>query len=241
MKTLFSMLAFVAIGFCGCQLPPYVPQITAFKDPAYFAKTFQCVVVFADTSDLVVRQRIETAIAKNLDEDGVCATPAHLHLPPTRTWTLEDRKRFFDSNGVDSYLVVSVRNAGVDEEYIPPKVTTTRTTKNDKIEPVKDTTKKRDRTKTTEIEQEQITTQQSGGYTEYKPWIEYEVRLFDAKDDQTAWMAMRTVYPESHGALGNFYGLVSDRLIYDNVIVVDKNKKKRKNPFEIIDRAVRGN
>ncbi|MES2766966.1 MAG: hypothetical protein V4642_13915 [Bacteroidota bacterium] len=241
MKTLIGIFAFCAFVISSCTLPPRVPQMTAFKDPAYFAKTFQCVVVFADTSDLVVRQKIETSIAEQLVNNGVCATPAYLHLPPTRTWTLEDRKRFFDSNGVDSYLVVSVKNSGVEEVYVPPTVTTTRTTKSDKTEDTRDTTKKKEKLKTTEVEREEIITKSSGGYTHFHPWVEYEVRLYDVAKDQTAWMGLRTVYPGSYGSAQNFYELVVDRLIYDNIIFADKNKKKQKNPFDIIDRAVRGN
>jgi hypothetical protein len=220
MKTLFSLLAFGFVVFSGCSFPPVAPDMTAFKDPAYFSRYFKTVVVFADTSDLRIRQGIEKNIAKELDERGVTATPAHLHLPPTRQWSDADRKKFFAANGVDAYLVVSVRDAGIREEYIPPQVVTTRTLKNDKTEETRDTTKKKEKLKTTEIEKEQIVTQTSGGYTEYYPWIEYDVKLFDAANDQTAWIGLRVVSTKYSSGLNSFYDLVADRLVFDRIVAV---------------------
>jgi hypothetical protein len=227
MKVFLCILAFSAFSFSSCSLllPGWDSefpnsdfknnyQIAGFKDPAYQGRFFKNVVVFADTTDLPMRYRLESGVSEILLQNGINAIAGHTYFAPTREWTLDDKKRFFAENKIASYLVISVKGVEVKEYFVPEKITTTRTAKTEKTITGKDTTRRSKKQDETEL----IKTEKTGGYTEKSTRIDYEARLFNVENGDVIWLSRHV------GNDWTFHELLANRLMFDNLFYVLKRQ-----------------
>jgi Leucine-rich repeat (LRR) protein len=95
--------------------------------------------------------------------------------------------------------------------------TTTRTVSRDKTEKVDSKDTSRSKVQTSEVETETTTSKTSGGFTQRDYWARYEIRLIDAKTDNTAWIATKTIKGEGlfDAAFDIVEKLVDEGLLFD--------------------------
>ena len=124
-----AILSFFPLILAGCSYRDYdrVPVLTSFKDPAYARTTFRRIAIVADVRDLELRHRFESAMAATFGRWGIAAVESYRIIPPTRSWSPQERRQAMASNGVDGYLVVALDTSDMPETFVPVSATTTTT------------------------------------------------------------------------------------------------------------------
>jgi hypothetical protein len=150
-------------------------NLASYIDTEYKTRAFKKVLVLAPLENLQYRQKIETEITKGLRYKGFKVFIGGDLFPPTRQWSDEERLKVIQENKIDCFLIIQIKDAGYEEAYIPPSTNTStrgRATTSGNLTRYKETT----------------TTTQSGGYNVKLPWADFEAKLIDADNGQTAWL-----------------------------------------------------
>jgi hypothetical protein len=205
---LVCIIAFIA-GGCAST------KISSFTDPSYRSKTFHRIVVVAGISNLEGRKNVESSFVKEFEHRGIYAVEGINIFPPTRTMSTDEMSDALRSNQIDGVLYISVGDAGVSQEYVPPTSTTTKT--KGTVSVYGNSASYQERSKTTT----------DGGYTISKPWAKYEVKLFDAENGQNAWLASASTkgnaYANSNTVVNSFSSKTIDQLKNDGLIIEIKS------------------
>jgi hypothetical protein len=91
--------------------------------------------------------------------------------------TNEEKVSLLIENKIDAYISVLVGESGIEEVYVPPTSSTTKTKGNVTI--LGNTATYEEKSKTT----------YQGGYTFSKPWAEFETKLYDVSNGRMAWIS----------------------------------------------------
>lgn len=152
-------------------------SITSFKDPDYKKADFKRILVVVNSSDLGNRLKLETKMAEEIRKVGIFAMESYQLFPPTREIGDEDKVKLLIDNNIDSFISISVGESGVDNVYIPPTSSITKTEGNVNVYGNQ-----------ASYEEKSKTTYQ-GGYTLSKPWAEFNTKLYDVSNGRMVWIA----------------------------------------------------
>lgn len=137
-------------------------------------------MIVVDIPDWQQGYRIEQRFVDLLQNNGIRALSAIKFMPPTRTWTDDQREQVMKANSIDGMLRITVAAEGTNIQQVPLETTTTHKKE-------KEVTKKGD----TVIVDKSITETQ-GGYTTEVPWRRYDIKMIDAASGKTAWITSAT-------------------------------------------------
>lgn len=185
-------------------------SMTSYIDPSYRASSFKRVLVIANISDLQWRQKVESRLVEAFRDQGIFAMESLDLFPPTRNLSDEQKVKLLLQNHIDSYIVVSVGDAGAQQVYIPPTGSSTKTSGSVSVYGDNATY------------QEKSTTTTYGGYTVSKPWAQFDAKLFDASNGQNAWMASAftggNAYANYNTVVNSFCDKTVEQLVNDGVV-----------------------
>ena len=191
-------------------------RMTSFKDPDYQKADFKRILVVANTSDLEDRQRLENRMVESFTNVGVYAVESYKLFPPTRNLADDEKVKIILKNNIDSFISISVGESGVNEIYVPPTGSTTRTEGN--VSVYGNTANYRQKSKTT----------YQGGYNLSKPWAEFETKFYDVSNGRMAWIASSftggNAYAKRNTVINSYCGKTVDQLLNDKLITNLKQK-----------------
>ena len=87
-------------------------RLTTFRDPAFQTVKFTRIAVVGDFADLDHRQRVEAKVVEALRARRVDAIEGVSILPPTRTFTAEERQHILSERGIEGFLLIGLEEAG---------------------------------------------------------------------------------------------------------------------------------
>jgi len=163
-----SVLAIV--GSAGCAST----NMTSFKDPAFQNITLKRILIIANTSDLQWRQKLESRMVEAFKDVGLDAMQSVFLFPPTRNLSNDEKVALLVQNNIDAYLSINVGESGVQDVYVPPTGSTTKT-KGEVF--VYGNRAQYEEKSTTTVE---------GGYTLSKPWAKFQSKLHDVSSGSIA-------------------------------------------------------
>lgn len=205
-----SIKYFINLGFLLFLFGCASTRMTSFKDPDYQNTKFKRILVVANTNDLEVRQKLEFKMVEAFSEAGVYALESYKLFPPTRELTDEEKVDLLLKNDIDAFLLISVGESGVSEVYVPQTSSTTKT--KGEVNVYGNTARYKEKSKTT----------YQGGYTLYKPWAEFETKLYDVSNGQMAWIASSftggNAYANRNTVINSYCGKTVDQLLEDRLI-----------------------
>mgnify|MGYP002640160573 CR=1 FL=1 len=201
-----SMLVLSLILISSCAST----KISSFKDPDYEGVHFQRILVAVNSSNLTLRQKLESEIVNEFIDISVYALESYKLFPPTREFSMEDRTALMIEKAIDAYIDVSVGESGVKSVYIPQTSSTTKTKGNVNVYGNSVNYK------------EKSTTTYQGGYDVEKPWAEFETRLFDVSNGRVAWIASSftggNAYANKNTVANAYCSAVVKKLVGDKLI-----------------------
>lgn len=174
----FLLLTSICLGSCFSFF--HAPKLLSFRDPAFSNATYSRVMIVVDIPDWQQGYKIEQRFVELLQNNGIKALSAIKFMPPTRTWTDDQRDQVMTANSIDGMLRITVAAEGTNIQQVPLETTTTHKKE-------KEVTKKGD----TVIVDKSITETQ-GGYTTEVPWRRYDIKMIDAATGKTAWITSAT-------------------------------------------------
>ena len=164
-RLIFYFLANIFILLTGCAST----SITSYVDPDYTLTKFNNILIVANTNRLDYRVSLEHRLANVFIENGVSAKESYLVLPPTRNFTDSQKIDIMLKNRIDCYLMVNFGESGVITTQLPVIGTNTKgEVKGNKYE---------------------STTTIIGGEVFKLPYAEFEMKLYDIKNGNMAWIA----------------------------------------------------
>ncbi len=148
-------------------------DVAAVLSPELAGRRYAHLCVSAPDGDLRMRTAAEAAMAQALTERGVTTSSLGALTFPGKTLTDDEIAELVRKTGADGFLVLKPINSWVDEQWIPPTITTSggygaygRP-----------------------WGWGQSTTWVSGGYNVSRPRATFDVRLFDVAKEDVAWVA----------------------------------------------------
>ncbi|MFI5251043.1 MAG: hypothetical protein ACHQQQ_01315 [Bacteroidota bacterium] len=184
--------------------------MASFIDPAYHSTTFERILVIANTSDLQLRQKLETRVVESFKNIDVDAIEGFLLFPPTRSLTNDEKIKLLIDNHIDAYISIDVGESGVQDIYVPPTGSTTTTTGRISVSGNQADYK------------EKSTTTVDGGYTLSKPWAEYQAKLYDVSSGSIAWIASShtggNAYANFNTIINSFSDELAKRITEDGMV-----------------------
>lgn len=85
-------------------------DIEGHTDPHYAGYQFSTVVLQMPNLTLSYRNMLEERLAKKLRKMDIRLLTHNDLFPPTRTWTEEDIREVYESNGVDAGIIITLGN-----------------------------------------------------------------------------------------------------------------------------------
>lgn len=202
-------------------------KLTSFKDPDYKSANFKRILVVVNTYDLEKRLQLETAMVKAFEGTGIYALEGFNLFPPTRVLSDEEKVSLLIENNIDAYISVLVGESGIEEIYVPPTSSTTKTKGN--VSVLGNTATYEEKSKTT----------YQGGYTLSKPWAEFETKLYDVSNGRTVWISASftggNVFASFNTVINSFSNEVINRLENEELILTNNLINKRQLEQKIIE------
>ena len=211
-------LASIVVLCVGCAST----QMTSFKDPDYEGSVFKRILVIVNTSDLEKQLYFETRMTKVFNGAGIFAKEGFKLFPPTRNMVATEKIELLKRDSIDAYISVYVGESGIEQIYIPPTGTSTKTEGSATVSGNQITYE--EKSKTTVI----------GGYTISKPWAEFYAKLMDVSSGRTAWISSSFT---GGSALSSFYTVINSfcdqilsQLVTDKLVkTVEQNELELSN------------
>lgn len=132
-------------------------------------------MVFALFPDIGLRKQTENAFIAQFNLTSVNSISAIEIIPPVKNYSDEELLKILDQNKIDGVMVVALQDFWTTNVYIPPSFKTKGSASSFG--------------NSTFFESQ---TQQYGGYHFSRPTAKFEIRLFDKKSSQVAWIATST-------------------------------------------------
>ncbi len=205
MKNIYFIILF-GLLLSGCAST----RMTSFKDPDYEHSTFRRILVIVNTSDLEKKLYFESKLAKVFNEEGIYAKEGFKLFPPTRDLTKADKIDLLIRDSLDAYISVYVGESGVEQVYVPPTSTNTKTEGTATISG--DRVHYEEKSKTTV----------NGGYTISKPWAEFYGKLFEVATGRTVWISSAftggSAFSSFYTVINSFCDQLLDQLVADKLV-----------------------
>lgn len=173
--------------------------MTSMPSPELRGRTYHSIIVFAQIEDLGLRAQMEDRFVEQADQTSpdtgiVWSESAQKFIPrpgsprfralkmiashrvfyPGRDYSSDEVTSIMRTNGIDASLVISPRESGSIEGYVPPTYTS-RCTSFNALNGCS-----------------QVTTTSSGGFSYSNPWQTFSAKLYDAADGQIVWISTAT-------------------------------------------------
>ena len=165
-SAMLTILISISVGTSGCVRT----KLSSSLSPDWTPVELERVLVFFASPDLGIRRGFETrfqAWSYRLPTDFI---PSIEILFPGKAYSEEEVRTLLNEHGVDAVLIATEGSSGVTETALPTTATTSCTLWSSSQGCI------------------QAQTQVTGGVAR-KPWASYTVRLVDAVQMETLWMA----------------------------------------------------
>ncbi len=210
---LFLVISLIFLNNCAST------NLTSFKDPDYLTADFKRILILVNSNDLEKRLKLEIAMVQAFEGTGIYALEGFNLFPPTRNLTDEEKVTLLIENRIDAFISVLVGESGVEEVYIPPTSSSTKTKGNVSVLGNRAT-----------YEEKSKTTYQ-GGYTLNKPWAEFETRLYDVSNGRMVWISASftggNAFANFNTVINSFSQEVVNRLENEELILTNNLISKR--------------
>lgn len=166
----FKQLLLVLITFylSGCA----GTTLNTIKNPNLSQEEFRKLLVVAPFSDIGLRKQTENAFIAQFNLSDVNAISSLELIPPVKDYNEQELLNILEQNNIDGVLVVGLQDYWTSQVYIPES-----------------SSSKGSASLYGKSLYYQSYTQKYGGYYISKPRVRFEIRLFDSKSGQVAWLA----------------------------------------------------
>ncbi|MGC8719221.1 MAG: hypothetical protein ACP5TY_04340 [Thermodesulforhabdaceae bacterium] len=162
------LLMLIVLYLSGCAWT----TLSTIKNPELSQVKFRKILVVAPFSDIGLRKQTENAFIAQFHLSGVNAISSIELIPPVKEYTEQELLNILQQNNIDGVLVVALQDYWSSQEYIPKSSSTQGSASlygNSLYY--------------------QSYTQEYGGYYISKPRVKFNIRLFERKSGQVAWLA----------------------------------------------------
>ncbi|MGC8898745.1 MAG: hypothetical protein ACP5ON_11015 [Bacteroidota bacterium] len=162
------LLMLIVLYLSGCAWT----TLSTIKNPELSQVKFRKILVVAPFSDIGLRKQTENAFIAQFHLSGVNAISSIELIPPVKEYTEQELLNILQQNNIDGVLVVALQDYWTSQEYIPKSSSTQGSASlygNSLYY--------------------QSYTQEYGGYYISKPRVKFNIRLFERKSGQVAWLA----------------------------------------------------
>ncbi len=195
------LLVLIVFYLSGCAWT----TLNTVKNPELYQVNFRKLLVVAPFSDIGLRKQTENAFIAQFNLSGVNAFSSIELIPPVKEYNEQELLNILEQNNIDGVLVVGLQDYWTSQAYIP-----------------KSSSSRGSASLYGNSLYYQSYTQEYGGYYISMPRVKFEIRLFDSKSGQVAWLA--TSFTRGN-AFANYNTLVNSlakevvkKLIEENVI-----------------------
>lgn len=198
------LFMFMILSLLGCAST----DLRTVKNPELYQANFKKLLIVAPFTDMNLRMQTEEIFGKEFNLLHVNTVTSIKLIPPVKNYGDEDLKNILEQNNIDGILVVGFQDYWTSQAYIPKSSSTQGTASlygNSLYY--------------------QSYTKEFGGYYVKKPRVKFEIRLFDRKSGQVAWLA--TSFTKGN-AFADYEDLINDlaeevvkKLVKESVVKKD--------------------
>jgi hypothetical protein len=169
-KKYFLIIAFLifAMFLVGCAKT----TLSTIKNPELYQIKFEKLLVVAPFSDIGLRKQTEDAFIAKFNLSGVNAISSMQRIPPVKDYSEQELLKILEQDKIDGILVVGLKDYWTSQTYIP-----------------KSSSSRGSASLYGNSLYYRSYTQEYGGYYISKPNVKFEIRLFDSRSGQIAWLA----------------------------------------------------
>jgi len=169
-KKYFLIIAFLifAMFLVGCAKT----TLSTIRNPELFQIKFGKILIVAPFSDIGLRKQTEDAFIVKLNLSGINAISSMQRIPPVKDYSEQELLNILEQDKIDGILVAGLKDYWTSQTYVP-KSSSTRGSASLYGNSL----------------YYRSYTQEYGGYYISKPNVKFEIRLFDSKSGQVAWLA----------------------------------------------------
>ena len=169
-KKYFLIIAFLifAMFLVGCAKT----TLSTIRNPELFQIKFGKLLVVAPFSDIDLRKQTEDAFIAKFNLSGVNAISSMQRIPPVKDYSEQELLKILEQDKIDGILVVGLKDYWTSQTYVP-----------------KSSSSRGSASLYGNSLYYRSYTQEYGGYYISKPNVKFEIRLFDSRSGQIAWLA----------------------------------------------------
>ncbi|MBA7540586.1 hypothetical protein ES705_32885 [subsurface metagenome] len=146
--------------------------LTTIRNPELFQIKFGKILVVAPFSDIGMRKQTEDAFIAKFNLSGVNAISSMQRIPPVKDYSEQELLRILEQDKIDGILVAGLKDYWTSQTYVP-----------------KSSSSRGSASLYGNSLYYRSYTQEYGGYYISKPNVKFEIRLFDSRSGQVAWLA----------------------------------------------------
>ena len=161
------LLVLVIFYLSGCAWT----TLETIKNPELLQVKFRKLLVVAPFSDIGLRKQTENAFIAQFNLSGVNAISSIDLIPPVKDYNEQELLKILEQSNIDGVLVVGLQDYWTSQTYIP-----------------KSSSSRGSASLYGNSLYYQNYTQEYGGFYISKPRVKFEIRLFDSKSSQVAWL-----------------------------------------------------
>jgi len=166
LKQLLLMLIVIYLSGCASTI------LNTIKNPELSEVKFRKLLIVAPFSDIGLRKQTENSFVAEFNSSGVSAISSIELIPPLKDYNEQELLKILEQNNIDGVLVVALQDYWTSQAYIP-----------------KSSSSQGSASLYGNSLYYKSYTQEYGGYYISKPRVKFEIRLFDSKSGQVAWLA----------------------------------------------------
>jgi len=160
----FLILAMLLVGCAGTTL-------TTIRNPELSQIKFRKLLIVAPFSDIGLRKQTEDAFIAKFNLSGMNAISSIQRIPPVKDYNEQELLKILEQDKIDGIFVVALKDYWTSQTYVPKS-----SSSRGRVSLYGNSLYYRSYT------------QESGGYYISKPNVKFEIRLFDSKSGQIAWL-----------------------------------------------------
>jgi len=92
---------------------------SSFRDPSVPDKTYTCIIIFINDSNIAYRQQMENALSDKLSGYGVKGLKGTEIILPTQQYTQEEYNEAIKNTHCEALLTVTIHNTDANINYVP--------------------------------------------------------------------------------------------------------------------------
>jgi len=205
---LFLIFAMFLVGCADTTL-------NTIKNPELSQIKFGKILVVAPFSDIGLRKQTEDAFIAKFNLSGMSAISSIQRIPPVRDYSEQELLNILEQDKIDGILVVGLKDYWTSQSYVPKSSSSQGT-----ASLYGNSLYYRSYIK------------EYGGYYISKPNVTFEIRLFDSKSSQVAWLTSSLTkgngFADYNTLANSLAKEVVKRLIEENILeltIVKENKE----------------